>query len=215
VRSRFQTALAGERYRQIFPHFCNKPILDTVFHYEKQLSMTKNDKLARTIIGCRNRDVDCFSQLVDMYASRCYGYFYRLTGNKDISDELLSTLFAKLVEKIRSYKGGTFESWLFKIASNIFHDYLRSKQRYKKLLDVRKSQLEEETTKSKRSDNEKFDKLQIQISRLDAETRELIMLRFYSQLSFKEIAKMRSEPIGTTLSKLHRGLKRLRELMEG
>jgi len=39
------------------------------------------------------------------------------------------------------------------------------------------------------------------------------MLRFYSRLSFKEIAKMRSEPIGTTLPKLHRGLKKLRELM--
>ena len=53
------------------------------------------------------------------------------------------------------------------------------------------------------------------LKRLDADTRELSMLRFYSQLSFKEIAKMRSEPIGTTLAKLHRGLKRLREFMEG
>ena len=40
------------------------------------------------------------------------------------------------------------------------------------------------------------------------------MLRFYSQLSFKEIAAMRGEPIGTTLSKVHRGLRKLRELME-
>ena len=53
-----------------------------------------------------------------------------------------------------------------------------------------------------------------QLDRLDADTRELIILCFYSQASFKEIAAMRSEPIGTTLSKLHRGLKKLRELME-
>jgi DNA-directed RNA polymerase specialized sigma24 family protein len=53
-----------------------------------------------------------------MYAGRCYGYFYRLTGDRDLSDELLSELFIKLVEKIGSYKGGAFESWLFKIASN-------------------------------------------------------------------------------------------------
>jgi len=56
--------------------------------------------------------------------------------------------------------------------------------------------------------------LQIQLEKLDAETRELIMLRFYSQLSFKEMAEMRGEPIGTTLSKVHRGLKKLRERME-
>jgi len=149
-----------------------------------------------------------------MYASRCYGYFYRLTGNNDVSDELLSELFVKLVEKIASYKGGSFDGWLFKIASNIFHDYLRSKQRRKKLLDVQKEQLESQFTEPKQSDNEQIDKLQIQLTRLDTDTRELIMLRFYSELSFKEIALMRAEPIGTTLAKLHRGLKKLRELMK-
>jgi RNA polymerase sigma-70 factor (ECF subfamily) len=211
----FQRGLTEDKYGHISPHFCNKPILDTVFHYEKHLSMIKNDKLAQVIFGCKNGDADSFSQVVDMYASRCYGYFYRLTGNKDTSDELLSILFAKLVEKIGSYKGGSFESWLFKIASNVFHDHLRGKQRYKKLLGARKSHIESKTTEPKKSDIDRADKLQIQLSRLDAETRELIMLRFYSQLSFKEIAKMRSEPIGTALSKLHRGLKKLRELMEG
>jgi len=152
--------------------------------------------------------------VVDIYASRCYGYFYRLTGNNDVSDELLSELFIKLVEKIGSYKGGSFESWLFKIASNIFHDHLRSKQRQKKLLDARKGQLEFEITEPKQSDGERIDKLQIQLTKLDADTKELVMLRFYSELSFKEIAAMRSEPIGTTLAKLHRGLKKLRESME-
>jgi RNA polymerase sigma-70 factor (ECF subfamily) len=177
--------------------------------------MAENVDLAQIIVGCRKGDSQCFSQLVDMYASRCYGYFYRLTGNNDISDELLSELFVKLVEKIATYKGGSFESWLFKIATNIFHDFLRSKQRRKKLLEVRKEQIESEFTEFKKSGDEQIDKLQIQLKRLDADTRELIMLRFYSQLSFKEIAKMRSEPIGTTLAKLHRGLKKLREIMEG
>jgi len=177
--------------------------------------MAKSDDLAQIIIGCKNGDAGCFSQVVDMYASRCYGYFYRLTGNKDVSDELLSALFVKLVEKIGSYRGGSFESWLFRIASNIFHDYLRGRQRRTKLLDERKKQLESEIVEPKYTDSERIDKLQLQLRRLDENTRELIMLRFYSQLSFKEIAKMRAEPIGTTLSKLHRGLKRLRELMEG
>jgi DNA-directed RNA polymerase specialized sigma24 family protein len=58
--------------------------------------MAKSDDLARTIIGCKNGDSACFSQIVDMYASRCYGYFFRLTGNNDVSDELLSELFVKL-----------------------------------------------------------------------------------------------------------------------
>ncbi|HIJ53801.1 MAG TPA: sigma-70 family RNA polymerase sigma factor [Planctomycetes bacterium] len=176
--------------------------------------MTNSDDLALIIDGCKAGSGESFSRLVDIYASRLYGYFYRLTGNRELSDELLSELFVKLVVKIGSYKGGAFESWLFKIATNIFHDYLRSKQRRKKLLEVRKKELKSKIIEPKRSESDRIDKLQIQIKKLNADTRELIMLRFYSQLSLKEMAEMRGEPMGTTMSKLHRGLKRLRELME-
>jgi RNA polymerase sigma-70 factor (ECF subfamily) len=177
--------------------------------------MAQGDDLARIISGCKNGDSRCFSQVVDMYATRCYGYFYRLTGNKDLSDELLSELFVKLVEKIGSYKGGSFESWLFRIAANLFHDHLRGKQRRRRLLEVRQEQVEIQTFEPKKSDDEQVDKLQTQLGKLDPDTRELITLRFYAQLSFKEIAELRSEPIGTTLAKTHRGLKKLRQLMEG
>jgi RNA polymerase sigma-70 factor (ECF subfamily) len=176
--------------------------------------MARNDDLAEIIIGCKNGDAACFTRIIELYAGRCYGYFYRLTGDKTVSDDLLSELFVKLTEKIQSHKGGSFESWLFRIASNIFHDYLRSKQRQQKLLEAQKTQLDTEAVEEKLSDGEMVDRLQVRLQRLDADTRQLIMLRFYSQLSFKEIAQMRQEPIGTSLSKLHRGLKRLRELME-
>jgi len=176
--------------------------------------MTKSDDLAPIIDGCKAGSGECFSQLVDIYAGRVYGYFYRLTGNRELSDELLSELFVKLVVKIGSYKGGAFESWLFKIATNIFHDYLRSKQRRKKLLEVRKRELKSKRIEPKRSESDRIDKLQVQLKKLNADTRELIMLRFYARLSLKEMAQIRGEPMGTTMSKLHRGLKRLRELME-
>ncbi|MBN1975503.1 MAG: RNA polymerase sigma factor [Sedimentisphaerales bacterium] len=176
--------------------------------------MDLNDDLAQIINGCKNGESQSFAKVIDMYSSRCYGYFYRLTGNTDVSDELLSELFVKLVEKINTYKGGSFESWLFRVASNIFHDYLRGKHRQKKAIDIRTVEAESQIIENKKSDSEQIDKLQIQLLRLDEDTRELMMLRFYSELSFKEIAEMRSEPIGTTLAKLHRGLKKLKESME-
>ena len=176
--------------------------------------MAESDDLVRIIIGCKHGDAGCFSQLVDSYANRLYGYFYRLTGNNDVSDELLSELFVKLVTKISSFRGGSFEGWLFKVASNVFYDYLRSRQRWEKTLRAGKKRLESKLTETRGADSGQIDELQIQLDKLDADTRELIILRFYSQASFKEIAAMRSEPIGTTLSKLHRGLKKLRELME-
>ncbi|MHC4159267.1 MAG: RNA polymerase sigma factor [Planctomycetota bacterium] len=176
--------------------------------------MAESDSLARIVIGCKKGDASCFSQLVDIYARRCYGYFYRLTANRDVSDDLLGELFVKLVEKINSYKGGSFEGWLFRVALNVFHDYLRDKQRQERLLKAQKRRIESKAAEAKQPDSERIDRLQVQLGKLDMDTRELIILRFYSQVSFKEIAATRSEPIGTTLSKLHRGLKKLRELME-
>ena len=176
--------------------------------------MAESEELAQIIAGCKKNESDSFSQLIDMYSSQCYGYFYRLTGNRDVSDELLSRLFVKLVEKIRSFRGGSFEGWLFKVASNIFHDHLRDKQRQKKLLQARMEQLQEQREPAKASVDNRGEKLQTELEKLDEDSKELIMLRFYSALSFKEIAEMRSEPIGTTLSKVHRALKKLRKLME-
>jgi RNA polymerase sigma-70 factor (ECF subfamily) len=175
--------------------------------------MAASDDLARTISGCKRGEAESFSRLIDMYAGRCYGYFYRLTGNREVSEELLSELFVKLVGKIGSFRGKFFDGWLFKIAANIFRDHLRGKQRRKRVLEARKEQIESEASESEASEDER-DNLGVQLGKLDEDTRELIILRFYSQMSFKQIATMRGEPIGTTLSKVHRGLRRLRELME-
>jgi len=176
--------------------------------------MAKSDDLAQIVRGCKSGKTESFSQLIDMYSSRCYGYFYRLTSNRDSSDELLSELFVRLVEKIGGYKGGSFEGWLFRIATNLFHDHLRARQRQKAFLDARKKELATEVATGRRHEDERIDKIQMHLGRLDEDTRTLISLRFYSGLSFKELAKMRGEPIGTTLARLHRGLKKLREMME-
>jgi len=175
--------------------------------------MEDQSGLIEIIDGCRAGRQDSFNKLVDMYSGRFFGYFLRLTGNRAISNDLLSELFLRIVEKIGSFKDGSFEKWLFTIASNIFHDYLRQKQRQQRLIKGKTEQLLEKKP-ALSADTEMSDKRHQAPGRLDAETAELLMLRFFSELSFKELAEMRNEPIGTTLSKVHRGLKKLRELME-
>ncbi|MBU1259791.1 MAG: sigma-70 family RNA polymerase sigma factor [Planctomycetes bacterium] len=161
----------------------------------------------------RKGDKQDLSQLVDIYSSRLYGYFYRLTGNRDEANELLSELFLKMVEKIGSCRPETFEAWLFRIASNLFTDYLRTKKRNQKMLSHIEEQVLTEAQMPKK-DNFLTDKLARQLQKLEPETAEIIVMRYYSQLSFEELAQMRKEPIGTVLSKVHRGLKKLRQLME-
>ncbi|RKY07367.1 MAG: hypothetical protein DRP65_10575 [Planctomycetota bacterium] len=178
--------------------------------------MEARQDLKEIIANCQAGSNEAFSRLVDLYASRCYSYFYRLTGNATQSSDLLSTLFLKLVEKIGTFRlaTGSFEKWLFTIASNIFRDHLRRKYRQQKLLQGKAEELELKAAATRtKADEEMIDELQVQMAKLDAETAELLMLRFYGGLTFRQIAEIRSEPVGTVLSKVHRGLKRLRELM--
>jgi RNA polymerase sigma-70 factor (ECF subfamily) len=178
--------------------------------------MAEQQESSTFIERLRQRDDVAFEELVGRYGGRCYGYFYRLCGNPELSEELLSELLVKLVEKIASFEGGSFEKWLFTVASNLFRDHLRRQYRYKRLLDesAREQQSEMDDASGAAHQQAISDKLQWALEKLDKETAELLMLRYYSQVSFKELAEMRDEPIGTTLSKVHRGLKRLRVLME-
>ena len=179
----------------------------------KKRKMSSSDDVTQMVELCRKGEPQGFSQLVDSYSSRLFSYFYRLTGNRDDSNELLSGLFLKVVEKIGTCRPETFDAWLFKMASNLFTDYIRAKKRHEKMLDQMAKELQTETQPAQ-TDGYMTDKLTRQLQRLDAETAEIIVMRYYSGLSFEELAKIRKEPIGTCLSKVHRGLKKLRQLME-
>ncbi len=175
--------------------------------------MADNNELNEIVTRCQKGDTKAYDELVDIFGASLYGYFYRLSRNSEVSNDLLSELFMKLVKKIDTFKGGSFKNWIFTIASNIFYDYLRFRYRQKKLIDgkadtIGQPILERDTTIDLR------DELDHYLAKLDTDTAELLMLRFFGQLSFKELSKLRGEPIGTTLSKVHRGLKKMRNLME-
>jgi len=176
--------------------------------------MTEEKDISLIIEECKNGSERAFEELFDMYSNRCYGFFLRLCGDHHTSEDLLSVLFVKLVDKIGTFRGGKFESWLFRVASNIFYDHLRGKQRLKKLLDESVGELERTKPRNLISNSLMKDNLEAALAKLDVETRELILKRYFGELSFKELASLNNEPIGTTLAKVHRGLKKLRGLME-
>lgn len=175
--------------------------------------MAPTDHTINIVSLARKGDKDAFSKLIDLYSHRLYGYFYRLTCNRDDANELLSELFLKVYEKIASCRPETFEPWLFRIASNLFTDFLRSRKRHEKMMDSFQKDYKEETAIPK-TGTVLTDKLAAALKSLEPETAEILVMRYYSQLSFQQLAEMRNEPVNTVLSKVHRGLKKLKELME-
>jgi RNA polymerase sigma-70 factor, ECF subfamily len=171
-------------------------------------------EIAELIAACRVGQPGAFDKLLSAYSARIYAYFLRLTGDPSMSDDLLSDLFVKLIERLETYSGGSFEKWLFTVASNVFYDHLRRRKRQERLKDSVRQRLTDAGEGIEDADPFMGDDLQKHLTVLDEETRELIVLRFYGDLSFKEIAEMRKMPVGTILSKVHRGLRKLREQMK-
>jgi RNA polymerase sigma-70 factor (ECF subfamily) len=184
-----------------------------------------SQQLRAWIASAQVGDPEAYRALLEAYGQRLYGYFLRATGRHHDAEDLLGELMVRLVSKLKSYDDrGRFEPWLFRIAANMVRDRIRR---------VRSSP--EPASLSAEGDGgsslgdsvpaphqdagggllaeEASVKLQAALARLDITTREMIMLRHFGQMSFREIADLFDCPLGTALARVHRGLKTLRDLM--
>lgn len=187
----------------------------------------KAENLTDLISRAQRREPEAFDALVETYSSRLYGYFYRRTGSRHDAEDLLQEVFVRLVRMVDQYEhDGRFDAWLFRIAANLIRDRLRRARRMSDLhvpagnsADGAGLLHEVPDTSARPPDfdlnrSEQIDRLQQAIEQLPDPEREVICLRHFSQMSFKEVAEVMDTPLGTALARAHRGLARLRELME-
>jgi RNA polymerase sigma-70 factor (ECF subfamily) len=177
----------------------------------------------------RRREPEALDALVNAYAGRVFGLLYRLTGSPDAAEELTQETFLRLVRMIEEYEhSGRFESWLFRISANLARDHARRGRRRRLATgletpgsngqppsaDLADARLP--TPADRLESREQERRLAGAVARLSDLDREILMLRHYSGLSFREIADILGVPMGTALARAHRALARLRsELGEG
>ncbi|MHC4235099.1 MAG: RNA polymerase sigma factor [Planctomycetota bacterium] len=190
------------------------------------------DILASLVERAKQRDPEAFDLLVDQYGPRLYGYLYRLTGSRDDADDLLQDLFVRLVRMIGDYDHvGRFEAWIFRIATNLARDRVRRARRAPVTMSLDQdvannpgqrgasswqglADISGPAPDAPMALREDVDKMQGALGRLPAAEREVILLRHFSGMSFAEIAQAMGTPLGTALARSHRGLGKLREMME-
>lgn len=171
----------------------------------------------------RQHDADALEAIFLRYSARVYGLMYRLTGSRDDADELLQETFLRVVRTISRYEhDGRFDAWLFRIAANLARDRGRRQRRRATSvpLDADLGANEDGPEDRALADENPPDLSMLRVEsgeRLagamqaltDAE-REVIVLRHYSDLPFREIAELLRIPLGTALARAHRALLRLR-----
>jgi RNA polymerase sigma-70 factor (ECF subfamily) len=184
-------------------------------------------RLREVIASAQSGQAWAYQSLLEAYAQRLYGYFLRACGNHHDAEDLLSETSLRLVGRLKTYDDrGRFEPWLFRIAANLVRDRIRRRKANPVHVSLSAHEDGRAPVESRLPGNaaavdsrllaaEDSVKLAAAIDRLDETTRQMILLRHFGEMSFKEIAEICGCPLGTVLARVHRGYKALRQWMGG
>lgn len=173
------------------------------------------DLLSRAMRG----DERAWRELVGAYGPRVFALAQSRCHNADVAEEIMQSVFATVAVKVRGgdyIEHGKFEAWLFRVAMNRVRDYARSKKRSSALFRQGSEPVAEAADRHERerTDDEQLSALRAAMEQLPEADREVIELRHHGDLSFKQIADLLEEPLGTLLARHHRALRKLKELVE-
>lgn len=181
----------------------------------------------KELIKRAQKNPEVFGQIYDQYYPKIFGYVLKRTANLAIAQDIASETFFKALKKLWQFRwrGISFSSWLYKIATNEINQYFR-KGKYKSAsLDALQKQgfepitpynLESELIAAQDQLKSHLDFLACQekITKLNIKYQEVLTLRFFEQKQIREISEILGKSEGTIKSLLHRGLEKLREQMQ-
>ena len=179
----------------------------------------------KELVERAKNDTEAFGELYEQYYSKIFGHVLRRTASIEIAQDVTSEVFFKALKNLPQFRwvGFPFSSWLYRIATHEIANYFRkSKRRQFCLEEVSSSisisnpsaeaELLEAEAELKR--HEEFLALHENISKLSVKYQEVITLRFFENKQVKEVSEILGKREGTVKSLLHRGLEKLRKLME-
>jgi RNA polymerase sigma-70 factor, ECF subfamily len=173
--------------------------------------------------GLKRQDPELLDELIELYQHRLLRYLLFLTGKREVAEDLFQETWMRVLLRGGQYNGkARFDTWLFTIARNLVIDL--SRKRTMASLDEMSEGGEDdrpfEIAMSGPSPLEQFQSREDcaevgeVLLKLEPNYREVLVLRFYEELSLEEIATMTKAPLSTVKSRLYRGLAALKPEME-
>jgi RNA polymerase sigma factor (sigma-70 family) len=179
--------------------------------------------------GYLKGDISCFDEIMNRYKNRLYNYIYHHAGHRQHAEDIFQETFTRIIERLPRYrKQGNFPGWIFKIALNIFRDHMRKRARMPTVSlnqpfsseDGQEVTLENLLASDRPSPAAEAHKKEIHqllrrsIAYLPLKQREVLILRIYGELSFREISEVLHCPINTALARMRYALKTLHEKLK-
>jgi len=181
--------------------------------------MNEKVDIALLIVQAKKGNQKAFHLLLNTFWKDVYHFQFNKCKNEDESEDITIKTFAKAFDKIATFdENYQFKTWLFTISSNINIDHLRKKKTEtisinKHHPEVHKIVDEEPSPADILIQEQNLAQLKAFIKQLKPRYQEVINLRYFQELSYKEIAKKLDEPMNNIKVKLLRAKKLLAELI--
>ena len=167
-------------------------------------------------------DQAAITELITRYKQRIFSAIFFLVKNRELAEDLFQETFIKIINSLRKNhynEQGKFLPWALRIAHNLVIDHFRKE----KLMPMQRDSEEfsvfdvlphnERNPEQRIIQDEKVAMVNALLDRLPSDQREVVILRHYGGLSFKEISKMLDININTALGRMHYAILKMREMV--
>ncbi len=167
---------------------------------------------------------EAFDVLLSRYKSKLFSYIYYAVKDKDIADDLFQDTFVKAIVTIRQNRyteNGKFQAWLMRIAHNLIIDYFRQEKNNAQLSCeemgydlLNNAKYSDSTFEDQIVHHQVLADVKKLVHFLPDSQKEVVIMRFYKNLSFKEIADATGVSINTALGRMRYALLNLRKIAD-
>ena len=185
------------------------------------LNEMTDEQLALSYVNGNNR---AFDLLLSRNQSKLFSYILFVVRDRDVADDIFQETFVKVVTRMQQGKyttSGKFSAWIMRIAHNVIMDWYRE-QRSDKIVEAprendlsnlgRKDDLLDGSIESQFVNMQVMADVKKMMNNLPAPQREVVFMRFYQDLSFKEISEMTGVSINTSLGRMRYAILNLRRM---
>ena len=186
----------------------------------KNLNDMTDEQLALSYIDGNNR---AFDLLLARNQSKLYSYILFVVHDRDKADDIFQETFVKVISKLHDGKyatTGKFGAWLMRIAHNVMMDWYRERRQDRiveptvdnDLSNLSGSDLCESNIECQYVNQQVMTDVRKIMENLPAPQREVVYMRYYQQMSFKEISETTNVSINTSLGRMRYALMNMRRL---
>lgn len=179
-----------------------------------------NESLALLYVGGNNK---AFDELLSRTQSSLFAYIMFVVRNEDVANDIFQETFVKVITKLQEGRytdSGKFTFWLTRIAHNAIMDWYRA-QKSEHIIDLaddndlsnlRGDRFLDTFRENELVNEQVMSDVRRMMESLPAAQREVVYMRYYQQLSFKEIAQLTGVSINTALGRMRYALLNLRKM---